>query len=92
MRVEFAPGQTAAVCILDGSGKSFTVTLVAGDSRHLSLRSAVPLTRGMPLRIQWESFILLAEVILCSSTETCEVLIRHALRQSDVEFFRKVWI
>jgi hypothetical protein len=91
MRIEFPPGQSATVCVLDGARQSLHVTLIHCDGRRLSIHSAAAFERGTPVRIEWGRYLLLGEVGHEKGEGVLNVQIRHALDKTDVASLQSVW-
>jgi hypothetical protein len=92
MKLDFTPEQIIRVCVLDGSSQSFDAKLLSCAGRYLSMAAQATLKRRTPIRIEWAHYIVLAEVMGKTDEDVFDVLVRHAMTQSDIDHFHNVWV
>jgi len=89
MHLDFEPGQTARLTLLD-TGTIASAQLMSITGRRMSVLAEIEL-RGGTVRLDWPDYIVVADVAGSLPDGTVLLTVRHALRTADIELIRRSW-
>ena len=93
MKIDIPGDQTACMTVLtsDGGEQSYPVRILTASGRRMTLACGHELATGQIVKLSWEGYLVLAEVLSGSRRDSVQMHVRHVLRTEDIEEIRHRW-
>jgi hypothetical protein len=81
----------AYMTVLDGNSDPVPIRVLRASERTLEIGCAAQVVLGSPVRIDWQSCIVLAEVTGNQTPGFLELHVRHSIDAGDLSWIENLW-